>query len=183
MLTCINIIVKSHISNFLFCFALILHAKLEMLTFKNNRFTLQLQQDIHVCKFMGMCPCVLMRQVVLMLLFLSPLTHRSLKAGHSYHDTSGQVRVVIAMMTGRKKIEQGVLAVLFGEEARKGGAEKGEWWETGIDVVFRDSGWMRRLFSPTACILWMSIKVRCGDLQDLLWRLPRALSKVCYTET
>lgn len=126
MLTCINIIVKSHISNFLFCFALILHAKLEMLTFKNNRFTLQLQQDIHVCKFMGMCPCVLMRQVVLMLLFLSPLTHRSLKAGHSYHDTSGQVRVVIAMMTGRKKIEQDVLAVLFGEEAREGGAEKGE---------------------------------------------------------
>lgn len=45
---------------------------------------------------------------------------------HSYYDTSGQVRVVIAIMTGRKKIEQDVLAVLFGEEARKGGAEKGE---------------------------------------------------------
>lgn len=57
---------------------------------------------------------------MVVLVFLSPLTHHSLEAGH--YDNSGQVRVVIAMMTGRKKIEQDVLAVLFGEEARKGGA-------------------------------------------------------------
>lgn len=125
MLTCINITVKSHISNFLFCFAQILHAKLQMLTFKNNRFTLQLQQDIHVSKFMGMCLCVLMRQVVLMLVFLSPLTHRSLEAGHSYYDNSGQVRVVIAMMTGRKKDRTGCVGSALWRGRKERGSREG----------------------------------------------------------
>ena len=49
--------------------------------------------------------------------------------------THAQVRIVIAMMTGRKKIEQDVLAVLFGEEGRAGavrgkgggGGDQGDW--------------------------------------------------------
>lgn len=48
--------------------------------------------------------------------FPSPVQH-SLGAGQSCHHDSGQVRVVIAMMT-RKKKTQNVLAALFGNQKR-----------------------------------------------------------------
>lgn len=60
--------------------------------------------------------------VVISSMFLSPLTYHSLRAAHSYYRKSQPGQVVIAMMAGRKEIEQDVLAVLFGEEGRGGGA-------------------------------------------------------------
>lgn len=55
------------------------------------------------------------------------MTHRSLRADHSYYGKSpSQVRVVIPMTTGREKIEQDVLAVLFAEEGREVAGARGE---------------------------------------------------------
>lgn len=78
------------------------------------------------------------RDVFFFLCFLSPPTQHSLSAGHSYYANSGQVRVVIAMMTGRKEMEQDVLAALFeAEEGRSsgGGVMRGWGWMWFLEIL------------------------------------------------
>lgn len=101
-------------------------------------------------------------------MFLSPLVPRHTTASRQAALTmgsNGQVRVVIAMMAGRKKIEQDVLAVLLGEEGKEGGgggaAKGGMMRETGNECGFRgfEVFWMNEIFSlpplfPQDCLSW-----------------------------
>lgn len=78
--------------------------------------------------------------------------------------SNSQVWVVIAMMAGRKKIEQDVLAVLLGEEGREGGggaAKGGMMRETGNGCGFRgfEVFCLNEIFSlpplfPQDCLSW-----------------------------